>query len=44
VALEELLSRVKDIRLDDDHITYDSGTSRGPTALNISFAPGPRRA
>ncbi len=39
VALEELLSRLEDIRLEDDHVTYDSGCSRGPSEVRLSFAP-----
>lgn len=42
VALEELLARVRDVRLVDDPIEYDSGTSRGPARLAIEFTPGPR--
>ena len=42
VALEELLDRLKDVRILDDPIKYDSGTSRGPAELNIEFAPGRR--
>jgi cytochrome P450 len=42
VALTELLRRMKDIRLADDHIKYESGTSRGPVELPLRFTPGPR--
>jgi cytochrome P450 len=43
VALGEILSRMKHIRLLDDGVPYDSGCSRGPKALHLSFdaAPGP---
>lgn len=41
VALEELLARLSDIRIDEARVTYDSGCSRGPTELHIRFAPGP---
>lgn len=44
VALTELLRRMKDVTLLDDHIPYDSGTSRGPVALNLRFTPGARSA
>ncbi len=40
VALEELLSRLSDIRIDETRIKYDSGCSRGPVELHIQFAPG----
>jgi cytochrome P450 len=40
VALEELLSRLGDFQVDLAHIKYDSGCSRGPSELNVSFAPG----
>jgi cytochrome P450 len=40
VAVSELLRRMKDIRLVDDDIEYESGTSRGPVALRLRFAPG----
>lgn len=43
VALEELLARVRDVRILDEKITYDSGTSRGPVALHLEFAPGSRQ-
>lgn len=42
VALEELLSRLHDVRIADPEITYDSGTSRGPIRLNLEFTPGKR--
>jgi cytochrome P450 len=42
VALEELLRRVRDLRLTDTEIRYESGTSRGPVRLNLEFTPGPR--
>jgi cytochrome P450 len=42
VALEELLGRLRDVRILDDPIRYDSGTSRGPAELHIEFAPGRR--
>jgi cytochrome P450 len=42
VALEELLRRVRDVRITDTEIRYDSGTSRGPVQLNLEFTPGPR--
>ncbi len=41
VALEELLARLSDIRIDETRVTYDSGCSSGPTELHIQFAPGP---
>ena len=41
VALEEILARLSDIRIDETRITYDSGSSRGPTELHIQFTPGP---
>jgi cytochrome P450 len=44
VALEELLSRIKDVRIVDQQIRYDSGTSRGPAELHLSFTPGRRAA
>jgi cytochrome P450 len=40
VAVSELLRRMKDIRLVEDDIEYESGTSRGPVALRLRFAPG----
>ena len=40
VALEELLRRVRDVRITDAEIRYDSGTSRGPVQLNLEFTPG----
>lgn len=43
VALEELLTRVRDVQIMDDTVEYDSGTSRGPAHLNIEFTPGRRR-
>jgi cytochrome P450 len=42
VALVELLRRMKDIRLVNDHVEYESGTSRGPVELRLRFTPGPR--
>jgi cytochrome P450 len=42
VAVEELLARVTGVRILDDEIRYDSGTSRGPVQLDIEFTPGPR--
>jgi cytochrome P450 len=42
VALEELLRRVRDVRITDTEIRYDSGTSRGPVTLNLEFTPGRR--
>lgn len=42
VALEELLGRLHDVRIADEEIAYDSGTSRGPIALHLEFSPGPR--
>jgi cytochrome P450 len=42
VALEELLSRVRNVRIVDQQIRYDSGTSRGPKELHLSFTPGRR--
>jgi hypothetical protein len=44
VALEELLTRIRDVRIVDKEIRYDSGTSRGPMELHIEFTPGPRSA
>jgi cytochrome P450 len=41
VALEELLSRLSHIRIDETQITYDPGCSRGPAELHIQFTPGP---
>jgi cytochrome P450 len=43
VALEELLPRLGDFQIDEGGISYDSGCSRGPGELPISFPPGPRR-
>ena len=43
VALEELLPRLADLRVEDEHVSYDTGVSRGPTALDVRFTPGPRR-
>jgi cytochrome P450 len=40
VALEELLRRVRDVRITDTEISYDSGTSRGPAQLHLEFTPG----
>jgi cytochrome P450 len=42
VALEELLSRIRNVRIVDQQIRYDSGTSRGPAELHLEFTPGPR--
>jgi cytochrome P450 len=42
VAVEELLARVRQVRILDELIKYDSGTSRGPKELHLEFAPGPR--
>lgn len=42
VALEELLTRLKDLKITDSEITYDTGTSRGPVALHLEFTPGKR--
>ncbi len=39
VALGQILSRMGNIRLRDDWVPYDSGCSRGPMALNLSFDP-----
>jgi cytochrome P450 len=44
VAWEELLRRVRDVRITDTEIKYDSGTSRGPTQLHLEFTPGRRSA
>jgi cytochrome P450 len=40
VAWEELLRRVRDVRITDTEIRYDSGTSRGPIQLHLEFTPG----
>jgi cytochrome P450 len=42
VALEELLSRLGPIKLVDEEIHYDSGCSRGPKRVNLTFAPAAR--
>jgi cytochrome P450 len=42
VALGEILTRLKDLRLTDDHIEYDNGVLRGPAHVNVAFTPGPR--
>jgi cytochrome P450 len=44
VALEEILARLTDIRLDEaaGPVTYHSGFSRTPAAVPITFTPGPR--
>ncbi len=43
VALEELIRRLDDIRLQDGaDIRYHAGLTRSPHTLPISFAPGPR--
>jgi cytochrome P450 len=42
VALEELLLRLSDFKVDGRRVRYDSGCSRGPSELHLSFAPGPR--
>jgi cytochrome P450 len=44
IALEEILRRIKDIRLTDARVAYDTGCSRGPMVLNIAFTPGVRLA
>ena len=44
VALEEILARVHDIRIDETvPIEWETGHSRGPTFTAITFVPGPRR-
>jgi len=44
LALEEILARLHDLRLQDPAapIAYHSGFSRTPAAVPIAFAPGPR--
>lgn len=42
VALEVLLRRLKDLRVLDEEIEYESGTSRGPVRLDLQFTPGSR--
>ncbi len=42
ISLEEILSRMKQMRLASQPVPYDSGCSRGPTELKLSFEPGPR--
>jgi cytochrome P450 len=44
VALEELVTRVKDVELADEHVVFDNGVSRGPASLHIRFTPGLRRS
>ncbi len=44
VALQELLSRLGDFQIDPARIKYDSGCSRGPSELSVSFTPGPTRS
>ena len=41
VALEELLARLGEFRIEDTRIKYDSGCSRGPSELNIRSRPVP---
>ena len=43
-ALDQILLRLKDLRLTDEHIEYDNGVLRGPTHVNIAFTPGARVA
>jgi cytochrome P450 len=43
IALEELLGRLDDIRLQDGaEIAYHRGMTRSPLSLPIAFTPGPR--
>jgi cytochrome P450 len=39
VALEELLSRLHDLKLEGTGVAYDSGCSRGPSEVQLSFLP-----
>lgn len=42
VALEEIVQRLPDVRLQTDEIEYEPSMSRGPVRLPIAFTPGPR--
>jgi cytochrome P450 len=42
IALSELLSRLHEVKLQSDEVSYHSSTTREPLAVPISFTPGRR--